>query len=182
MKHNFKTKAVLVAGGVLAGLASLVPMTTYAVTNPASATVTAIINPHISIDAVAGNGDEGVKGDAGSILETSISATITSNAKYTIAVKTATSETAMKAEGVTEGIPASANVAKNVSAWAIKEKNADGTDGAYVQMKATDTTLYTSNAGAVSSKQTVFAVGISTAPSITAGKYSVALTITAANV
>lgn len=178
MKHNFKTK-VMLAAGVLAGLASLAPMTTYAVTNPATATVTAVINPHITIDAANGGSTQG---DAGNVLTTSISATITSNAKYTIAVKTATSETAMKAEGVTEGIPASANVAKNTSAWAIKAKNDDGTDGAYTAMKATDTTLYTSNAGAVSGAKTDFTVGISTAPSITAGSYSVNLVITAANV
>ena len=180
MKHNFKTKAVLVAGGVLAGLASLVPMTTYAIDNPATATVTAKINPYITIDAASGGSTQG---DAGKILTTSISATVTTNSKYTIAVKTATSETAMKAEGVTEGIPASANVAENVSAWAIKAKNADGTeDDVYTAMKATDTTLYTSNAGAVSAAKTDFTVGISTAPSITAGSYSVNLIITAANV
>lgn len=182
MKTKFKTKAVLVAGGVLASLASLIPMTTYAADNPSNVTVTAIINPHISIDAASGNGDDGVKGDAGNILTTAISATITSNAQYTIAVRTASDETSMRAPGVTEGIPASTNVAKNTSAWAIKAKNSDGTDGAYQAMKSTNTTLYTSPTGTASGVGTQFTVGISTAPSITAGKYSVDLVITAANV
>lgn len=172
-----QVKVALLAGGVLVSLASFIPLTTYAVDNPADVTITAVVNPAITLDAAEGFS---VKGDSGEILTGKVKATVRSNTKYTVSFKTATSETSMIAEDSPEVIPASADVRKNNDAWAIRSKLADGTDSDYVAIDSVGKTLFTSNGTNDGTAPLQFEVGISTHQSITAGSYSVDLTVTAA--
>lgn len=176
-----QVKVALLAGGILVSLASLVPLTTYAA-DPVEATddvtITAIVNPSISIDTAEGFT---VKGDSGKVLSGNILATVKSNTKYTITIKPATSQTAMVATESSDTIPASADVRENNRAWAIKSKSSNGIDGNYVAIDTTaGQTLFTSAGTNDGTTPLQFAVGISTDQSITSGTYSIDLTVVAA--
>lgn len=178
-----KVKAMALLGGTLAGLASMLPLTSYAIANPSDVTITATVNPAISLDAASGFS---VTGDAGEVMNGIISATVKANTQHTISFKVADSRTstAMTDPNVTgDSIPASANVVANNNAWGIKAKTgaADSANAdVYTEITKNNQVLYTSTGNSDGSTPIKFAVGISTSQSISAGSYSIDLTVTAA--
>ena len=172
-----KTKIAALSGGLLIGLATLVPLTSYAT----DVNITATVNAAITLDTASGFT---VSGNAGAVMDTGrITAIVKANTKYNIGLKTATAETAMKATGINDSIPAGTNVTANTSAWGIKAKTGPGdNDNAttYTKITASNQNLFTSTGKSADTGDTIkFAVGISTSPNITAGDYSISLTVTA---
>lgn len=179
MKHN---KALLIAGGILASVAALAPMATYAASDSDTANVSVTVNPTITIDSTT---DFSQTMTSSNIITGNISATITANKAYRISLSAA--EPALKASGTTDTIPANANVAAGTNAWGIKKKggttnNDNNTNAsAYTAITTSSVVFYNAPAGATGVK-TDFAVGISIAPSLSAGTYATTVTVTAATV
>ena len=165
----------------MVALASIFPLTAYAATSTSSVSISATVNPSISIDAASGLS---LTGEAGAIMDGVISATITANTKYTIGlkVKDGSPSTAMVSEAG-DTIPASSAIIANTNAWGVKKKTGPGDSDnadAYSEVTMTNANFFTSEGKSDGRTPVKFQVGISTAPSISAGSYSVNLTITAA--
>lgn len=176
-----RAKFAVRASLAMATLASIFPLTAYAATKNTNLTLTATVNPSISIDAASGFS---ITGEAGSVMNGVISASVTANTKYTLGlkVKDGSASTAMVSE-VGESIPASSSVIANTSAWGVKKKTGPGDlDNAtdYSEVTMLNTNFFTSTGNSDGRTPIKFQVGISTAPNIAAGSYSVNLTLTAA--
>ncbi len=175
-----RVKAALLGGGALVGLASLVPLTTYA-DNPDTLTVTAIVNPVIQLDLSIGAEGVNMSGEAGEVLEPGIiGAKVTANTRYNIDFKTTSSDTDMK--GATSGgvIPAlkeGAEFVEGVNAWAMRGPNTPA--NTYVRIGNTGTTLFTSEGTDDGSTIHNFEFWISTNQNLAADSYSINLTVTA---
>lgn len=178
-----KTKnTLMILGGLLAAVTSLIPMATYA-DNTGNADVTVSVQPSISLDAATGTGD--VAAVAGKVVDSSITATVTSNQAYTIAISAAEPRllnAAITNPTVNEVIPSVSNLADGVNGWGIKKKvtNTDTDQANYSEVTTSASNIfYSSNAGAVG-KQTTFTVGIGTSATLPSGTYQTEVTITAA--
>lgn len=171
--------SLIILGSILASIAAIIPMASYAATDTANVTVS--VQPSISIDASAGTGE--VAATTGKVTDSTIKATITSNQAYTISLSAA--EPRLIRQGATnpgtdEYIPSISNVTDGQNGWGIKKKNSDGTDQAnYSAVTALPVVFYTSATGALGA-QTVFTVGIGTTAELASGTYQTDVTITAA--
>ncbi len=175
-----KIKLAMLSGGVLAAIASFVPLTSYA----EDVSISAVVNTSITIDANATSGVS-VSGNAGDTMENGVITTkVTSNTKYTISLKTKTTQTAMVGANTGAEIPAGTNIAANNSAWGVKKKTgaADANnESTYTALTSTNQTFFTSVSKSADAGDTIkFPVGISTSANQTADTYSVDITITAA--
>lgn len=178
-----RVKFALVAGGVLAGLASFVPLTTYAEcenkgeNGSCSLTVTAIVSPSMTLDLVTGKDGVNMTGSAGEILTPGkIGAKVTSNTKYHINFKTKTNETAMiGTNGNAKSIQASTDIRAGNDAWAMRRSSTE----AWQAITAEGVNLYTSEGTDDGTTEHLFDFGISTSQSLPADTYSVDLVVTA---
>ncbi len=100
-----------------------------------------------------------------------LSATVLSNAGYSITMKAAT-------PALTNGsnnIPASSSVTGGTRGWGIKKSGASG----YTAISTTDQTFYTGTYTGATARTTNFEVGVGIDKSLPAGTYSTTVTITA---
>lgn len=169
-------KGIMLASTVLAGTAALVPMTAYAVTQDTTVKVT--VSPTITIDAATGVNLPEVSGD--NIDETGkISVTVSANKAYTISLHAAQprmyplNESNVPDTTSSEFIPAGLP-AKGTSAWGVKKSG----ESNYTALTTSPEVFYTASAGAQGAV-TDFPVGISVAPSLSAGTYETTVTVTA---
>lgn len=176
-----KTKAAVLATGLIASVGVLLPLSAHAVGETTKNTsVSVTVNPSISIDAATG---DTVTADTG-VQKGNINVTITANKAYTIKLSATTAaDVNMHAEGITETIPTTSNVVAGTNGWGIKKKPTAGsaTDATtYSAITTTPTTFYTSTAGTGSSNvKSVFEFGVAVSPSLPAGTYVSNITVTA---
>lgn len=176
-------KFLILAGSVLVGAMSLVPLASYAEEpTEKNGTVTVSVKPTLKLDVASRFAT--VSGNAGNVLNTKIEATVSSNRAYSVGFMVANEEaTNLRSPdtSIVDVIPASSDVRNNNSAWGIKKKNADGTDEAgYTAVTTTNVPFFSSTTGA-DARKLEFTVGISTKPGIASGSYSTDVTVTASN-
>ena len=177
------TKLGIIAGGLVVGLSSLAPLTTYAATGTSTVTVT--VDPTITLDSVT---NASVTAKPTTVEETTFSAKVITNKKYTISL-TATNP-ALSASGITDTIPAASTLTAGTNGWGVKKKGSNTTsnttdDSAYSAITSTlnaNSVFYTAASGTVAAGvTTTFTGGVAVSPTITAGSYSTQLTVTAVN-
>lgn len=180
-----QVKLGLVAGGILAGIASLAPLTTYAATTDTkTSTVTVTVSPVLTLDSAT---NASLTADSARVVDTTFSAKVTANKGYTISLHTPTS-TALKSTttGVTDTIPTAAALTAGTNGWGIKKKSADNstTDATgYTALTTSPVQFYKATSGtAAAGATTTFTVGVAIAPTLTAGSYTTNLTVTAATI
>lgn len=181
---NRKFKGMMIAGGTLAMLATLIPMASYAVTTDSkTANVSVKVSPYITIDAVTSatiGGDDGVTPNT--LATGAFSATVTANKGYTLSLHA--TKTDLTSTESTDVIPAIANggtsnLPSNATAWGVqKYADAQASNGIYTGLTTSPVEFYSSATGGADMK-TEFNVGIMVLPSIASGTYSTDVTITA---
>lgn len=183
-------KKLFVAGSLLVGAAvSFMSLTTYAVSAEGSAAINGVTSNttfSLTVDNVLTlknvSGGSTINASPSAVVETgSISATVTSNSKYTLSLSASKPQltlsnadaTADDTKQIPAGVPAAGK-----NAWGVKKSGAS----TYTALTSTQQTFFTSAASAPTEAgtTTTFGIGVSVAPSLPAGEYSTIVTVTAA--
>lgn len=146
------------------------------------------VQPTITIDALAA---PGVEGSAGPIVlsptvirEGKITASVTANTKYSLALSADHGMTSMQHETNENGlIPASSNLVGGTAGWGIKTSGTTEGEGTYSAITPDPVTYFTSTTTAPVKANHDFTVGIAASPNLPSGIYqaTVVVTATAAN-
>ncbi len=142
------------------------------------------VNKGITLTGVTG---PTIEADPETIKDGNISATVMSNAPYTLSLSAADTNLTNKAEGAdpTQLIPMATTLTAGTNGWGIKTKNSDNTtDGDYLMLSTTPQVFYTSTAAASSASQestiTNFTTSVAINKLLAPGDYSTIVTVTAA--
>ncbi len=181
---NKRIKGIMIAGGTLAALGSLVPMSSYAASSATkTANIQVTVSPTITVDIV---NDANIGEITPNTTGTgSFTTKVTSNKGYTLSLSAPTAaDTALRQEGSTSSdtIPAIPNggtsaLPSGTTAWGIQTAAQNGTNN-YTGITTSPVVFYTSATGGADLK-TTFNVGIMVAPTISSGTYKTTVTVTA---
>lgn len=188
-----KTKhTLMILGGLLAGAATLIPMTSYADEKTGNADVMVSVAPSITIKATSGTP---IPAEIGKVAEGTFTAEVTSNQAYTIAISAATTDkTNMTRQkegggdidnpGTNDRIPAKggADLTEGVIGWGIKKKvgssDADEDTFTAVGTSINDESIFY-HSSTLGTKTTTFTVGVGTTSALNSGTYSTEVILTA---
>lgn len=176
-------KSLLVVGGVVASLAALTPMATYAVTAPTKTSgVSITVSPAITITTTQSYSGTA---DVAQVNTGKIGATITSNTKYTISLSAdnpALTDVDAATNGNSATIPAASGaLTAGTRGWGVKKDTSAGGDGTYTAITTSPVVFYNSTAGAQAAP-TQFDLGIAISSDLPSGTYQTTVTVTAATV
>ena len=164
-------KIGLMVGALIAGMVSLMPLTTYAVSKEGSMTV--VVSDNITIDTVS---NAEILTDPSRIATDNFQVKVTTNKAYTILLRSA--QPSLTASGIEENIPATSTLTAGTNGWAIQTA-----DDSYVAVTTSNEEFYSSSVGTSEDGVTTdFAVHVAVSPTLPAATYSTQLIVTAANV
>lgn len=174
-------KKLFLAGAVLlGGAASFMSLTSYAVSaegSGAAAGVKSTTTFNLSVPNVLTlsnvTSDIALTASPVNIVTGTLSATVQSNAKYTISMRSNQPDLTSESG---DTIPATNNVTAGTSGWGIQASGQAG----YKAIDIEDQVFFSSPAAAPAATMTNFVVGVATSSALPTGMYRTSVTVTAA--